>query len=152
MSRNLLLTSVDLKAIIDFLNKFKENTSPLELSKLLSNTSSGTVYMPLDSFDNLITCLTEQHDSGETVIDLPKPNDEYWTWKGCDVDLTDRQYEIILESIKPILVDPASSDYVDHLYGYLTRQHLVSNMKRDAVRRVMFRKNLDTKKPDSGDK
>ena len=147
MSKNVLLTPMDLKVVIDFLNKFKENTSPLELSKLLSNTSSGTVYMPLDSFDNLITCLTEQHDSGETVIDLPKPNDEYWTWKGCDVDLTDRQYEIILESIKPILVDPASSDYVKHLCYYLQRCETVgygskplskgNSIKRSSVRRLL---------------
>ena len=143
---NVLLSSMDLQIIIDSLNKFKESTSPLELSKLFSNTSSGTIYMPLDFMDNFIAYLTEQH-SGETVLDL---ND--WKWKGCDVNLTDTQNEIILKSIKSIQDDPASSDYVDHLYGYLTRQHLVSNMKRDAVRRVMFRKNLDTKKPDSGDK
>ena len=154
MSKNVLLTPMDLKVVIDFLNKFKENTSPLELSKLLSNTSSGTVYMPLDSFDNLITCLTEQHDSGETVIDLPKPNDEYWTWKGCDVDLTDRQYEIILESIKPILVDPASSDYVKHLYGYLAGFKIMalSSNKLDCIKRSAARKHFNDKILNVGEK
>jgi len=115
-----LLTPMDLKVVIDSLNKFKENVSPLELSKLLSSTSSGTVYMPLDFMDNFIAYLTEQHDSGETVMDLPKSNDdEYWTWKGCEVDLNDRQFKIILESIKPILDDPTSSEYVKHLCRYL---------------------------------
>jgi hypothetical protein len=114
-----LLTPMDLKVVIDSLNKFKENTSPLELSKLFSSTSSGTIYMPLDFMDNFIAYLTERHDSGETVMDLPKLNDEYWTWKGCEVDLNDRQFKIILESIKPILDDPASSEYVKHLCRYL---------------------------------
>ena len=147
---NVLLSSMDLQIIINSLNKFKENTSPLELSKLFSNTSSGNIYMPLDFMDNFIAYLTEQQ-SEETVFDL-----NGWKWKGCDVKITEKQNEIILKSIKLIRDEPVSSDYVNHLYGYLTHQHLLSNMKREAVRRVMFRKNLDckldAKKPDSGDK
>jgi hypothetical protein len=126
-----LLTPAELNFIIDSLNKFKENTSPFELSKLFNSSSSGTVYIPLDLIDNFIVYLTEQRDSGETIINLPQLEALDKEWKGCDVNINDMQYQIIIESTKTI-----SNDYIKLLLKYL---HLCDISNGNILRKVIRR-------------